>query len=61
MDGFVTCVNHHRFALTDKRKIYSACCRGGRLYGSETWPVKVDSGIRLEKNYVRMVRSVFSL
>ena len=54
MDGFIICVNHERFALTNKKKIYFACVRIFMLYGSEAWPVKVDNGIRLERNYASM-------
>ena len=30
--------------------IYSACARSIKLYGIETWPVKEEDEIRLERN-----------
>lgn len=54
MDGFIVCVNRERFALTNEKRIYFTCMRIVMLFGSEAWPVKVDNGIRLERNYASM-------
>ena len=37
-------------------KIYSACIRSSRIYGSETWPMKVKDKQRLERAERMMVR-----
>lgn len=41
--------------LRAKVRLYSACVGSIRLYGSETWLVKKDDVIRLERNNVLMV------
>ena len=44
------------FPLEAKGRLYSACVQSVMLYGSETWPVKEENVIRLERNDVWMVR-----
>lgn len=39
-----------------KGKVYVACVRSMMVYGSETWPVKVEDVKRLERAEMRMVR-----
>ena len=46
------------FPLWAKDRLYSACVRSVMLYGSETWPVKEEDVIKLEKNDVWMVRQM---
>ena len=47
-------------SLTLKGKIYSAYIRSSMIYGSETWPMKVDDKQRLERAERMMVRHVWS-
>ena len=48
------------FPLRAKSR-YSACERSVMLYGSKTWPVKVDDVIRLKRNDTRMVRWMYNV
>jgi hypothetical protein len=43
-------------SLTLKGKIYNACVRSAMIYGSETWPMKVEDMQRLERTERMMVR-----
>ena len=43
-------------SLKAKSRVYSACAHSVMLYGSETWPVKEENLVRLERNDARMVR-----
>ena len=44
------------FPLEAKGRLYSAYVQSVMLYGSETWPVKEENVIKLERNDVWMVR-----
>ena len=44
------------FTLRTKGRLYQACVRSVMLYGSETWPVKEEDVVRLERNDMRMIR-----
>jgi len=43
-------------SLKLKGKIYRACVRSVMIYGSETWPMKVEDGQRLERTERMMMR-----
>ena len=43
-------------SLKFKGKIYSACVGSAMIYGSETWPMKVEDKQRLERAKRMMVR-----
>lgn len=47
-------------SLTLKGKIYSACVRSSMIYGTETWPLKVEDKQRPEIMERMMVRHVWS-
>ena len=47
-------------SLALKGKIYSACIRSSMIYGSETWPMKVEDTQRLERAERMMVRHMCS-
>ncbi len=42
--------------LSTKGRLFDACVRSVRLYGSETWATKVDDLQKLERNDMRMIR-----
>ena len=44
------------FSLRTRGRAFEACVRSVVLYGSETWPVKEEDLVRLERNDMRMVR-----
>ena len=48
-------------SLRVKGKIYRACVQSVLLYGSETWPIKVDDMQRLERTERLMVRLMCSV
>ena len=39
-----------------KGELYAACVRSVILYGSETWPIKVEKSQRLHRNEISMIR-----
>jgi len=39
-----------------KGKVYASCVRSCMVYGSETWPMKVDHITKLERTEMRMIR-----
>lgn len=43
-------------SLLAKGRLYEACVRSVMLYGSETWAVKEEDLVRLERNDMRMIR-----
>ena len=45
-------------SLKVKGELYAACVHGVMLYGSETWPIKVEESQRLHRNEMSMVRWV---
>src|SRR2546425_6020800 len=48
-------------SLRVKRKIYRACVQRVLVYGSETWPMKVDDMQRLVRSENNMVRWMFGV
>ena len=48
-------------SLKLKGKIYRACVQSVRIYGSETWPMKVDDMQRLERTERLIVRWMCSV
>jgi len=45
-----------RISLSLKGKIYASCVRSCLVYGSETWPMKVEHEAKLERTEMRMIR-----
>jgi len=43
-------------SLAMRGKVYDACVRSCMLYGGETWPMKKEDELRLERNDRRMIR-----
>ena len=43
-------------SLKVKGELYAACVRSVMLYGSETWPIKVEESQRLHRNEMSMIR-----
>ena len=46
--------------MREKGRLYSACVCSLMLYRMETWPVKEEHVIRLERSDLRMVRWLFN-
>jgi len=49
-------LTHKGASLAVKSKVYTCCVRSCMLYGSETWPLKVEHEAKLESTEMRMVR-----
>ena len=43
-------------SLKSKGIIYTTCIRPAMLYGSETWPTKVEDIRKMQKSEMRMLR-----
>ena len=43
-------------SLKVKGELYAACVHSVMLYGSETWPIKVEESQRLHRNEMSMIR-----
>jgi len=42
-------------------RLYSSCVRSSMLYGSETWPVRRENVVALQRAEMRMVRWMFGI
>jgi len=43
-------------SLTVRGRLYSSCVRSRMLHGSETWPVRKENEVALQRAEMRMVR-----
>ena len=43
-------------SLIMRRRLYSSCVRSSMLHGSETWPVRKENVVALQRAEMRMVR-----
>jgi len=43
-------------SLTMRGRLYTSCVRSSMLYGSETWPVRKENMVALQRAEMRMVR-----
>lgn len=43
-------------SLTIKGKVYECCVRSCMVYGSETWPMKAEHEVKLERTEMSMIR-----
>ena len=43
-------------SLIMRGRLYSSCVRSSKLHGSETWPVKKENVVTLQRAEMRMVR-----
>ena len=50
---FLTAKN---ISLTVKGHVYDSCVRATMIYGSETWPVRMEDEMKIERNDRRMIR-----
>ena len=44
------------FSLKLKGKVYTSCVRSCLIYGSDTWPTKMEHEAKLDKNKMSMIR-----
>jgi len=43
-------------SLITRGRLYSSCVQSSMLHGSETWPVRKEKGMALQRAEMRMVR-----
>ena len=43
-------------SLIRRGRLYSSCVRSSMLYGSETWPVRKENEVTLQRAEIRMIR-----
>ena len=43
-------------SLITRGRLYSSCVRSSMLHGSETWPVRKENDVALQRAEMRMVR-----
>jgi len=47
---------NREISLIGRRRLYSSCVRSSMLHGSETWPVRKENEVALQRAEMRMVR-----
>jgi len=50
------CVESAVHRLIMRGRLYSSCVQSSMLHGSETWPVRKDNVVALQRAEMRMVR-----
>jgi len=53
---FVPLLTNRDMPLIRRGRLYSSCVRSSMLYGSETWPVRKENKVALQRGEMRMVR-----
>jgi len=52
----VPLLTNRDISLIRRGRLYSSCVRNGMLHGSETWPVRKENQLALQRVETRMVR-----
>ena len=52
----VPLLTNRDISLIRKGRLYSSCVRSSMLHGSETWPVRKENEVALQRAEIRMVR-----
>jgi len=52
----VPLLTNKHISLTVRVRLYSSCVRSSMLHGSETWPVRKENEVALQRAEMRMVR-----
>ena len=45
-------------SLTLRGRLYSSCVRSSMLHGSETWPIRKENEVALQRAKIRMVKQM---
>ena len=53
----VPLLTNRDISLIRRGRLYSSCVRSSMLHGSETWPVRKENEVALQRAEMRMVRS----
>jgi len=57
----VPLLTNRDISLIRRGRLYSSCVRCNMLHGSETWPVRKENNVALERAEMRMVRWMCSV
>jgi len=52
----VSLLNNRDISLMRRGRLYSICVRSSMLHGSETWPVRKENEVALQRAEMRIVR-----
>jgi len=52
----VPLLTNQDISLTVRGRLYSSCLQSSMLHGSETWPVRKENEVALQRAEMRMVR-----
>jgi len=52
----VPLLTNRDISLIRRGRLYSSCVRSSMLHGSETWPVREENEVALQRAEMRMVR-----
>jgi len=52
----VPLLTNRYISLIRRERLYSSCVRSSMLQGSETWPIRKENGVALQRAEMRMVR-----
>ena len=55
----VSLLTNKDVSLIMRGRLYSSCVRSSMLHGSETWPVRKENMVALQRAEMRMVRWMF--
>jgi len=53
---YLTILTGKGFSLKLKGKVYATCVRSSLMHGSETWPMKVEHELKLNRTEMSMIR-----
>ena len=58
---FLPSLTNRDISLIRRGRLYSSCVRSRKLHGSETWPVRKENEVALQRAEMRMVRWMCSV
>jgi len=57
----VPLLTNRDISLIRRGRVYSSCVRSSMLHGSETWPVRKENEVALQREEMRVVRWMFNV
>jgi len=57
----VPLLTNRDISLIRRERLYSSCMRSSTLHGSETWPVRKENEVALQRAEMRMVRWMYNV
>ena len=59
--GIFLLLTNKDVSLIVRGRLYSSCVRSNMMHGSETWPVRKENEVALQRVQMRMVRWLFGI